>query len=140
MDEETATFMSDMDVSVDALKEDFLGIESVSATPYHVDLGYDVTKLKRELFVHKTKMASLKIEMQKGIRNGIDLTDLNDDEFESLVANHEISSGLVQTYLSLKERINSIKARIAELNEELITDTRLQVRLPRLRSDHYAAI
>ena len=140
MDEETATFMSDSDVSIDALKEDFLGIESVSATPYHVDLGYDVTKLKKELSGHKSKMASLKLEMQKGISNGIDLADLNGDEFESLIAKHQVSSGLVQTYLSLKERINSIKARIGELNDELITDTRLQVRLPRLRSDSYAVI
>ena len=140
MDEETATFLSDSDVSIDALKEDFLGIESVSATPYHIDLGHDVTKLKRELSGHESKVASLKLEMQKVFSNGIDLTDLNDEEFESLIANHNMSPGLVQTYLSLKERINSIKARIAELNEELITDTKLQVHLPRLRSDHYAAI
>ena len=140
MDDETATFLSDSDVSIDALKEDFLGIESVSATPYHVDLGYDTSRLKQELSGHISKMASLKIEMQKQFSNGMNLTDLNNEEFERIIANNHSSSGLVQTYLSLKDRIDSIKSRIGILNEELITDTRLQVRLPRLRSDHYAAL
>ena len=140
IDDETATFLSDSDVSIDALKEDFLGIESVHATPYHVDLGYDTTKLKNELSGHLSKMATLKIEMQKEFSNGVNLTGLNDEKFESLIANNHSASGFVQTYLSLKDRINSIRARIGELNEELITDTRLQVRLPRLRSDYHAAI
>lgn len=140
LDDETATFLSDSDVSIDALKEDFLGIESVNATPYHVDLGYDTTKLKNELSSHMSKMASLKMEMQNEFSNGVNLAGLNNKEFERVIANNYMSTGLVQTYLSLKDRINSIKSRIGELNEELITDTRLHVRLPRLRSDHYAAI
>ena len=140
IDDETATFLSDSDVSIDALKEDFLGIESVDATPYHIDLGYDTTKLKSELSSHMEKMASLKIEMQKEFRNGVNLAGLSNEEFERIIANNHSSSGLSQTYLSLKDRIDSIKARIGELNEELITDTRLQVRLPRLRSDHYASL
>ena len=140
LDDETATFLSDSNVSINALKEDFLGIESVPATPYHVDLGYDTTKLKNELSGHISKMASLKIEMQKEFSNGANLANLNNEEFERIIANNHSSSGLSQTYLSLKDKIDSIKARIGELNEELITDTRLQVRLPRLRSDSYAVI
>ena len=140
IDDETATFLSDSDVSIDALKEDFLGIESVDATPYHVDLGHDSSRLKQELSEHVSKMASLKIEMQKEFSNGVNLAGLNNEEFERIIANNHMSTGLVQTYMSLKDRINSIKARIGELNEELITDTRLQVRLPRLRSDSYATI
>ena len=140
IDDETATFLSDSDVSIDALKDDFLGIESVDATPYHIDLGHDSSRLKQELSGHISKMTSLKIEMQKEFSNGINLIDLNNEEFENLISNNHSSSGLVQTYLSLKDRINTIKARIGELNEELITDTRLQVRLPRLRSDSYATI
>ena len=129
LDDETATFLSDSDVSIDALKEDFLGIESVPATPYHIDLGYDTTKLKNELSGHLSKMTSLKIEMNKEFSNGANLAGLNDEEFESLIANNHSFSGLAQTYLSLKDRINSIRTRIGELNEELITDTRLQVHL-----------
>ena len=140
MDDETATFLSDSDVSIDALKDDFLGIESVNATPYHVDLGHDTSRLKQELSSIESKMASLKMEMQKEFKNGINLAGLNNEEFENLIANNHSSSSPVQTYLSLKDRINSIKSRISELNEELITDTRLQVRLPRLRSDHYATL
>ena len=78
--------------------------------------------------------------MQKEFSNGINLIDLDNEEFETLISNNHSSSALAQTYLSLKDRIDSIGARIGELNEELITDTRLQVRLPRLRSDHYASI
>jgi len=140
LDDETATFLSDSDVSIDALKEDFLGIESVDATPHHVDLGHDSSRLKQELSGHISKMTSLKIEMQKDFSNGVNLARLSDEEFERIIANNHSSSGLSQTYLSLKDRIDSIRARIGELNEELITDTRLQVRLPRLRSDHYASI
>ena len=140
IDDETATFLSDSDVSIDALKDDFLGIESVDATPYHIDLGHDSSRLKQELSEHVSKMGSLKNEMQKEFSNGVNLAGLNNEEFERIIANNHMSTGLVQTYMSLKDRINTIKARIGELNEELITDTRLQVRLPRLRSDSYATI
>ena len=136
MDEETATFLSDSDVSVDALKDDFLSIESVPATPYHIDLGYDASRLKTELAGLESKLASLQIAIKKELSNGISLEDVDEVEFERIIANNPLPSGMVQTYLSLRDRIKSISDRIGELNLEVITDTRLKVRLPSLRRDH----
>ena len=44
VDEDTATFLSDIGINVDGLGEDFLGIESVSATPYMEEVAVDVRK------------------------------------------------------------------------------------------------
>ena len=49
---------------------------------------------------------------------------------ESTMANYKASDGLVQKYLSVKERIDKIKFQLGEANKVVFSETKTRIQLP----------
>jgi len=130
MDEESATFLSDVGVNINGLGEDFQGIESVSASPFMEEISADAARLKAELRELKSKYFQVKQEMAREFKNVGNPAGLSDEEFSERLVNENISSALVQSYLSLREQISSLEARLGEVSSLVFTETRNKIRLP----------
>ena len=125
VDEDTATYLSDVGVNVDGLGNDFLGIESVSATPYMEEVAVDVWKLKAEKWALDREMDKVREQIKREI--GI----VNDSmSFEELLASHRVSDRLVQKYLSLCERIRQIQVQLGQASDVVFSETKTRIRLP----------
>ena len=135
MDEDTATFLSDVGVNIDGLGEDFQGIESVSASPFMEEVSCDAAKLKAELRELKGKYSLVKQEMAKELRNSPELIGLTDEEFAERIARDNVSPALVQSYLNLREQISSLESRLGEVSSIVFTETRSRIRLPSILED-----
>ena len=122
LDEETATYLSDVGVNIDGISEDFIGIESVSATPFMEDIANDVFSLKEQLSMLNSELASVKSH----IADEIGIANID----ESVLANHKVSDALVQKYLSVMERINTIKQQLGEASEVVFSETKTRIQLP----------
>ena len=119
VDEDTATFLSDIGINVDGLGEDFLGIESVSATAYMEEVAVDVGKLKSERCSLNGDLARVKEQIKREI--GI----VNDSmSFEELLASHRVSDGLVQRYLSLCEKVRQIQVQLGQASDVVFSETK----------------
>jgi hypothetical protein len=57
---------------------------------------------------------------------------LTDDEFDEKLAVEKVSEGLVQTYLSLKEQISQLKAKLGEVNMTVFEETKSKIKLPKI--------
>ena len=57
---------------------------------------------------------------------------LTDDEFDEKLAVEKVSEGLVQTYLSLKEQISQLKAKLGEVNMAVFEETKSKIKLPKI--------
>jgi len=57
---------------------------------------------------------------------------LTDDEFDEKLVTEKVSEGLVQTYLSLKEQISQLKAKLGEVNMAVFEETKPKIKLPKI--------
>jgi len=130
MDDETATFLSDVGVNIDGLGDDFCSIESVDATPYMEEVAGDAGKLKEELSSLKRGLVRVKGQIASEISYQNDILSLSEDEFTRVLAAHRISDALVQKYLSLSERIGQIKTQLGQASNLVFSETKNRIRLP----------
>ncbi|MBU4443622.1 hypothetical protein KJ656_00850 [bacterium] len=132
MDEDTATFVSDIGINVDGLGEDFAGIETVNANPYLEDLSQDAGKLKIELYELKKQLLNIKEMMADEFANYIDPRSVSDELFDQALANEKVPQGYVQSFLSIKEQIRRIESQLGEVNTAVFAETSSRIRLPKL--------
>jgi len=132
MDEDTAGFLEDIGVRTDGMAEDFQSLESVEATPFMEDVSLDATRLKNELKDLTGRLWIVKDEMASEFDLWVDVKTLTDDAFEECLAVETVSQGLVQTYLSLKEQIEALKAKLGEVNKTVFEETKSKIRLPKI--------
>ena len=132
MDEETATFVSDIGINVDGLGEDFTGIQSVESTPFLDDLSINASHLKLELADLRKQLLTIKEVMANVFSNYIDPRSVSGELFDEALANEKIPQGYIQTYLALKEQIKTIESQLGLVNTEVFTETSSRIRLPKL--------
>lgn len=132
MDEDTATFLSDVGINVDGLGEDFQSIESVNSNPYLEDLSGDASKLKVELYELKKQLLNIKEMMANEFVNYIDPRSVSDELFDQALANEKAPQGYVQSFLSIKEQIRQIESQLGEVNFAVFAETSSKIRLPKL--------
>ena len=132
MDEDTAGFLEDIGVRTDGMAEDFQSLESVEATPFMEDISLDSTRLKNELKDLSGRLWIVKDEMASEFDLWVDVKTLTDDAFEECLAVETVSQGLVQTYLSLKEQIDALKAKLGEVNMTVFEETKSKIKLPKI--------
>jgi hypothetical protein len=137
MDEDTAGFLSDVGVNIDGLGEDFMGLESVSATPFMEDISSDATELKRELADLKGKYLLIKEQMADEFENYVNPAEISDDAFNEALAKEKIPEAYVQTYLALKEQVNILKSKLGEVNSLVYSETTAKIKLPKLLEDKH---
>jgi hypothetical protein len=132
MDEDTAGLLEDIGVRTDGMAEDFQSLESVEATPFMEDISLDSTRLKNELKDLSGRLWIVKDEMASEFDLWVDVKTLTDDAFEECLAVETVSQGLVQTYLSLKEQIDALKAKLGEVNMTVFEETKSKIKLPKI--------
>jgi len=132
IDEETATFVSDIGINVDGLGEDFTGIQSVESTPFLDDLSINASHLKTELADLRKQLLNIKEVMADEFDHYIDPRGVSGELFDEACANEKIPQGYIQTYLSLKEKIHGIESQLGLVNTEIFTETSSRIRLPKL--------
>jgi len=137
MDEATAGFLSDVGVNIDGLGEDFMGLESVSATPFMEDISYDASHLKRELNDLKGKYMLIKEQMADEFDNYINPAEISDEDFSEALAREKIPQAYIQTYLALREQIDKLKSKLGEVNSLVFNETKSKIRLPKLLEAKY---
>jgi len=138
MDENTATFMSDIGVNVDGLGEDFQSMESVESTPFMDEVSLDATRLKNELKDLKGKFLIVKEQMADEFSEYVDPRTLTGDEFDTRLAREKGSDGLVQSFLVLKEQITELEARLGQVRDTVFSETRTRIKLPKLIEERSA--
>ncbi|GAJ03616.1 unnamed protein product, partial [marine sediment metagenome] len=132
LDEDTAQFLEDVDLRMDGLSEDFQGIESVSATPFMEDIARDATQLKRELAHLKGKYEVVKEQLADKFQQYVDPKTASDEVFgEALAREGKVSPGLVQSYLSLRERMLELESQLGQFQVAVFNETAPKIRLPR---------
>lgn len=125
IDDESATYLSDVGINIDGLGEDFQGIESVEATPFMEDIAMDTERLKSELWGLQRGMKLVKDEMMKEVGD-----NYFGDDFEQWLSIHKISNGLVQKYLSAKEKIDKLEEQLRLASNVVFDETKTKIRLP----------
>ena len=137
MDEDTAQFLEDVNVRVDGLSEDFQGIESVSATPYMEDIARDATQIKRELAHLKGKYEVVKEQLADEFEEYVNPRTVSDEVFgEALAREGKVSRGLIQSYLSIRDRMQELEAQLGQFQAAVFNETAPMIRLPRAFEDH----
>ena len=71
-------------------------------------------------------------QMSDEFSDWIEPKTLTDDEFDEKLAVEKVSEGLVQTYLSLKEQISQLKAKLGEVNMAVFEETKSKIKLPKI--------
>ncbi len=132
MDENTAGFLEDVGVRTDGMAEDFQSLESVEATPFMEEVSLGSTRLKNELKDLTGRLWVIKDQMADEFLEYIDPRGFTDDEFDEKLAVEKVPEGLVQTYLSLKEQIGGLKAKLGEVNMTVFEETKSKIKLPKL--------
>jgi len=137
LDEDTATFLSDTGINIDGLGDDFLGLESVSCTPFMEDISYDASHLKRELNDLKGKYMLIKEQMADEFEHYINPAEISDEDFSEVMVREKVTEAYVQSYLALKEQINSLKSKLGEVSSLVFNETKAKLRLPKLLEAKY---
>lgn len=132
MDEETATFVSDIGINVDGLGEDFAGIQTVESNPFLDDLSINASHLKTELADLRKQLMNIKEVMADEFTDYCDPRTLSDELFEQALAHEKVPAGYVQTYLALKEQIRNLEAQLGQVNSAVFAETSPRIRLPKL--------
>ncbi len=130
MDEETATFLTDIGVNVDGLGEDFMGIESVSADPFMDEISEDASRLKMQLAELRQHMRTIRAQMADEFEEYVDPDSLSETQFEERLARESLPQSYVQTYLKIKEQIGALEAQLGELSQAVFSETARRIRLP----------
>jgi hypothetical protein len=127
VDEDSATYLSDMGIDIDHVGDEFQEIQSVEASPFVLGVAGDVYALKRQLADAEQKLSEVKIAMldEIGINSNID-----DAQFETLISQHRISASLVQQYLMHNDRCNKHRKQLSQANEAVFSETITQINLP----------
>ena len=132
MDDDTATFVSDIGINVDGLGEDFTGIQSVESTPFLDDLSINASHLKLELADLRKQLLTIKEVMANEFDNYVDPRGVSGELFDEACANESVPQGYIQTYLALKEQIRNIESQLGLVNTEVFAETSTKIRLPKL--------
>ena len=132
VDETTAGFLEDIGVRTDGMAEDFQSLGSVEATPFMEDVSLDATRLKNQLKDLTGRLWIVKDEMASEFDLWVDVKTLTDDAFDEKLVTEKVSEGLVQTYLSLKEQISQLKAKLGEVNMTVFEETKSKIKLPKI--------
>ncbi|GAI99531.1 unnamed protein product, partial [marine sediment metagenome] len=131
MDAPTAQFLEDDGIRIDGLTEDFQGIESVSATPFMDTVAQDASLIKREVAHLKGKLAFVKDDMADYLE-GINVKLVNEDVFaEALARAPKVPADLVQTYLSIRERLSKLEGQLGHVQSTIFQETAPKIRMPR---------
>ena len=96
------------------------------------DVSLDATRLKNDLKDFQGRMWIIKDQMSDEFSDWIEPKTLTDDEFDEKLVNEKVSEGLVQTYLSLKEQIGDLKAKLGEVNMSVFSETKSKIKLPKI--------
>jgi hypothetical protein len=131
MDEDSATFLSDIGINIDGLGEDFGGLQSVSANHFMEDIAYNASQLKTELSELREKFMLVKIQMSEQFENEVDPQRMGDAEFAECMAVENVNEGLVQAYLAFKEKIKTLENKLGIVSTEIFNETKSKIRLPK---------
>lgn len=132
LDEDTAQFMEDSDIRIDGLSEDFQGIESVSSTPFMDDIARDASQLKRELADIRGKYEVVKEQLADEFEEYLNPRTVSDEVFgEALARQGHMPQHLVQSYLSLRERMTELESQLGQFQSAVFSETSTRIRLPR---------
>ena len=135
LDEETATFLSDVGINVDGMGEDFQSIESVSATPFMENIAQDARKLKAELNDLRRSYSVIKEQMADEFSEFVDPKTMSDEEFSEKLAHEKVSETLVKCYLSLTEKITRLESQLGQINSTVFIETTAKIKLPGLLNE-----
>ena len=127
IDEESATFLADAGIDVDNVGGEFQQIESVAATPFMQQVAGDVHALKVQLADVEKNIGEIKAQMLSEI--GIE-GPVEQDRFEQLISQHDVSVGLVQRYLMYKERCDKLRAELNQASDAVFSETKTMIKLP----------
>jgi len=130
LDEDTAVFLDDVGIRVDGLSEDFQSIESVSASPFMEEIAVDAAKLKQELYEFRRDLILVKQQMPDEIKHYLDPTVTTEDEFTEALARENVSTVLVKSYLSIKEKIKGLESQLGEVSNVVFKETAAKIKLP----------
>ena len=131
LDAPTAQFLEDDGIRIDGLSEDFNGIESVSATPFMDAVAHDATLIKRELAGLRGKLAFVKDDMADYLEV-INVRLVNEDVFaEALARTPKMPAELMQSYLSIRERMNTLEGQLGHVQSTIFQETAPKIRMPR---------
>ena len=131
IDEETAQFMDDVGINVEGMGEDFRSIESVTASPFHEEVSYDAMELKKELHLLEERLSDVKRMMADEFEDYTDPEILSDGEFDTRLANENISSSLSHEYLTVKEDFERVKSQLGELSSAVFSEVSTLIKLPK---------
>jgi len=132
MDEDTATFISDIGINIDGFGEDFTEMESVESNPFLDDLSENATMLKIELNDLLIKQRKIKKAMVEEVNEIVDLDNMSDEQFELFMVREKIPERLIQPYLIVKEDIDRLKMKLKTVNNEVFVETKSKITLPKL--------
>ena len=130
LDEDTAVFLDDVGIRVDGLSEDFQSIESVSASPFMEEIAVDAAKLKQELSEFRRDLILVKQQMADEFKEYLDPTVTTEDEFTEALARENVSTVLVKSYLSIKEKIKGLESQLGEVSNVVFKETAAKIKLP----------
>ena len=130
LDEDTAVFLDDVGINVDGMGEDFQSIESVTASPFMEEIAVDAAKLKRELNEFRRDLIVVKHQMADEFKEYIDPNLVSEDEFAEALARENVSTALVKTYLTVKEKINKLESQLGEVSNTVFKETAANIKLP----------
>ena len=131
MDEDSATFLSDIGINIEGLGEDFSGLQSVSASPYMEDIAYNVSQLKKELAELRGKYMLIKMQMAESFECDADPQLMSDDDFSEVMAVENVHDGLIQAYIAFREKMSQIEAKLGIVSSEIFNETKTKIRLPK---------
>jgi len=130
LDEDTATYLSDVGINIDGLGEDFSGIETVSATPFMEEVACDVGKLKSELGDLRSGLRKVQLAILEEIGKERDSISFTDEFFDLLLVEYRVSDSLIQKLLELKSKIQVLESQLGEASSAVFSETVTRIHLP----------
>ena len=130
LDEDTAVFLDDVGINVDGMGEDFQSIESVAASPFMEEIACDAGKLKKELNEFRRDLILVKQQMADEFKEYVDPDLATDNEFAESLARENVSTVLVKSYLSIKEKIKGLESQLGEVTNVVFKETAAKIKLP----------
>ena len=128
IDEESATYLSDVGVDIDNTSNEFQEIESVDATPFMKEVAGDASIIKRQLAEVDFALQAIKKRMQMEL--GIVEHGASDEEFDIWLSQHRLPSELVQQYLMNREKRDELKRQLDQASSAVFSETRSMIKLP----------